>query len=172
MAAAGRSSRAGHHRQHRRILIGAFVIFAIGMFYFYTRAPGPNVAGNRIGIDKLLHVERQQTPQRQLKLGERAHPFAAFRFGRTSSFLAGSAFFAEALALLVEPSTLRRNASIRLTTLAGRAVSFGTPTFAGIQVSRLAFVLGPTMIADSKVRPIAAEDFSRRGARSPDDVRF
>jgi hypothetical protein len=25
-----------------RILIAAFVIFAIGMFYFYTRAPGPN----------------------------------------------------------------------------------------------------------------------------------
>ena len=25
-----------------RILIGAFVIFAIGMFYFYTRALGPN----------------------------------------------------------------------------------------------------------------------------------
>jgi hypothetical protein len=38
----GSDRPAGTNGSIARILIGAFLIFAIGMFYFYTRAPGPN----------------------------------------------------------------------------------------------------------------------------------
>src|SRR6478609_9235923 len=77
-------------------------------------------------VDEFLHVEMRQPPQRCLEAPAVDHPRAALRFG----LAAGSAFLAAAFsvfALPPAPSMLRRSASMRLTTLAGRvgAFSFG-----------------------------------------------
>src|SRR5262245_34753328 len=94
------------------------------------RVPGLGIEFNAAANGRLLHgaadssciTAKARTVDGSATGGE-DYPLA-LRFGRAagSAFLAGAAL--ADLPLPVSPSTLRRSASIRLTTLAGRAAGF------------------------------------------------
>src|SRR4026208_2588480 len=79
------------------------------------------VINNAFG-HQLLATQERDGPQRSVQLPRRHHPRAAFflREGDSAFFGADLAGFS----LPPAPSMLRRSASIRLTTLAGRAGAF------------------------------------------------